>query len=448
MKNKHFFPLLLLLTINLFCQELEITLPIQNKEHTVYIGTCRDNNQDLASLVNYVLNEDFKLDGRGLIFEKTAEFLTLEKTPDEKFYTNPIWKQNRIEYVIIPSLTEDKISFTLYNVKTATMKTLNPVELTRNKDQQIHTLHNFSDFFMTEVYGSAGIASKKVLFSFKPYKKESEGEITHWNAEIYQTDSLGLTSKRVTFDNNYSITPEFVSDLSKSPDHEFVYVTYKQGLPQIYQGNLNGKAGKALISLRGNQLLPKVSYDGKYISFVSDASGRSDIFIQELDSNFSPVGKPIQIYSGLEQTSASPHLSPDNKSMTFVTNKSGKPMSYVADIEQTIKSRQAPQLELIETPCDECTSPSYSPDGKWITFSGSINGRRQIWLYDTKAKKAHQLTTGGEDKENPSFGSDSRHIVYNTTFPTTDLFILEIGQQKIRRITKGTGDKHYPSFEK
>ena len=442
MKNKCFFPLLLILTLNLFCEELEITLPTQNRDIKVYIGTCRNENQDLATLVNHVLNEDFQLDGRGVMFEKTASFLTLEKTPNEKLYTNDLWKQNRIDYAIIPSLLDNKISFNLFNIRTGSIKTLQAIELSSNKDEQIETVHNFSDFLLNEIYGSPGIASKKVLFSFKPYRKESDLEITNWSAEIYQTDSLGLTSKRVTFDNNYSITPEFLSD------HEFVYVTYKQGLPQIYQGRLDGKRGKSLINLRGNQLLPKVSYDGKYVSFVSDASGRSDVFIQELNSTFTPVGKPMQVYSGMEQTSASPHLSPDNKSMAFVTNKSGKPMVYIASIEETLKTRETPNLELIKTNCDECTSPSYSPDGKMIAFSGRINGRRQIWIYDIKGKKAHQLTTGAEDKENPCFGSDSRHIVYNTTFPTTDLFILEIGQQKIRRLTKGAGDKHYPSFEK
>jgi TolB protein len=445
MKNNRFFPFLILFFFPLFCEELEITLPTQHRESKVYISGCISDSKELSSLINYVLHEDFTLDGRAKIIEKNP---LLEKAGHALAYSDPIWKKQSVDYLILPSLKDKLLSFNLFNVRTNTVKTLESLELSDNKEENIFLLHDFSDFFMEDFLGSKGIASKKILFSFKPHKKESDEEITSWTAEIYQTDSLGLTSKRVTFDNNYSITPEFVSQNNKSQDHQFAYVTYKQGLAQIYQGSLNGSSGRPFIHLRGNQLLPKISYNGKYLCFVSDASGKSDIFLQELDPYFKAVAKPLQIYSGLNQTSACPHLSPDNKTMAFVTNKSNNPMIYIASIDNTLKTRETPKLELISTPCDECSCPSYSSDGKMIAFSGRINGRRQIWVYDIESKRAHQLTTCSSDKENPCFGADNRHIVYNSTSPTTDLYILEIGQKKIRRLTQGLGDKHYPSFEK
>jgi TolB protein len=431
-----------------FATDIEVNLPVEGQEHYIYIGTCKDANYELANLVNYVILEDFKVDGRAKLFEKNEKILSVEKKAGTALYEDPIWKKEHIDFVIIPSLSNQKVTFDIFDVRKQSIKTLAEMHLNGSSDVNICTLHRLSDFLMEQIHGTAGIASKRILYSYKPFTADLSKADLSWTAEIYETDTLGLINKRVTFDNSYSITPEFVCSSKNSLEYEFLYVTYKIGQPQIYIGKNDGNTGKSLIKLRGNQLLPRVSYDKKYISFVSDASGSSDIFIQTLGKDFKALGKPIQVYSGVNQTSASPHLSPNNKYMAFVSDKTGSAKIYLADIEKTLSDRKNPEVERIKSPCSECSSPSFSPDGTKLVFSGKINGRRQIWLYDITQKKTYQLTLGAEDKENPCFGSDNKHIVYNTTSPTTDLFLLSLDQNQIRRLTKGSGEKHYPTFEK
>ncbi len=440
--------LLLALTTALFGTEIEISLPTKDRQSTIYIAKATSSEHELDNLVNYVISEDFTLDGRGKMFEKSTTFLTFEKTKGEKLYSDEIWHKNKIDYVIFPDLSEKKLTINLFNVRKSTIKTLSEIQLGGSRDKNVHILHKASDFLMEQIYGSAGVASKRILYSFKPYRKEVDETTSSWTSEIFETDYLGIVNRQVTNENSYLINPEFTKKRGDSTHYEFVYVTYKLGQPQIYLGKSDGSASKALIKLCGNQLLPKVSFDGSYICFISDASGKSDVFIQKIDKNNQVIGKPIQIYSGTGQTSASPSLSPDNKLLAFVSDKTGDAKVYIATIEETLVSRKPPQLERVKSPCSECTAPSFSPDGTKIVFSGKINGRRQIWLYDIRQKKAQQLTTGSEDKENPCFGSDGRHIVYNTTSPTTEIFLLSIDQNKVRKLTKGSGEKHYPAFEK
>ncbi|MCH9617745.1 MAG: Tol-Pal system protein TolB [Chlamydiia bacterium] len=432
----------------MFSQEIEVTLPTRDKEISIYITTCRAKDYNLSSLVNTITGEDFLVDGRAVIVEKNESLLTLETKTGEDLYSDKLWKQNGIDYVIRPVLTQETLTYDIFSVRKGTIKTLSAIELNKDKDANIFTLHKVSDFIMEEIFGEKGIASKRILYSYKPSGVEKDMSKERWNAEIYETDSLGYTNRRITYDNSYSISPEFIANTEGKRDYEFIYVTYKIGQPQIYHGKKDGSRAVSLIKLRGNQLLPKPSSDGKYISFVSDASGRSDVFLQPMNKLHKALGRPMQIYSGNGGTAASPHLSPDNKHMVFVSDKSGHAKIYIADIEETISARKPPKLSRLKCPCTECTAPCFSPDGTKIAFSGKINGRRQIWLYDISQKKAYQLTSGSEDKENPCFGSGGRHIVYNTTFPSTDLYLLSIEKKHIRRLTKGSGDKHYPAFEK
>lgn len=428
----------------LFCEDMVISLPTEKSDVTVYLCDCIGDNSPLKTLANKVLTTDFVQDGRAIIFEKTPSFLTLEKKKGNGFYQHFLWKKNKIHYAIIPSIKDNSIQIEIFNVRKGSIQTLSKISFSEKNNSNIMALHKISDFLFQEIFSSPGIASKKILYSYKPFSKSCSNNT--WTAEIYETDSLGLFHERKTFENSYCISPEFLQKNPGNKNYSFVYVSYKIGQPQIYLGKTDGSKAIPLIKLRGNQLLPKTSYDGKYLSFVSDASGSSDIFIQPL-TNYSNT-KPIQIYSGKNQTSASPHLSPDNSKLVFVNDKTGCAKIYIADIKNTLISRTFPKLQRIKSPCSECTCPCFSPDGKKIVFSGKVNGRRQIWLYDINKKTVSQLTSGSEDKENPSFGSDSIHIVYNTTSPSIDLFLLNSENRKIRRLTKGSGEKHYPAFEK
>ena len=262
---------------------------------------------------------------------KNEELLKIEHKMGNTIFNDPTWKNQHINYVIIPSLSKNTFKCQLFCVRTGSLKTLNEIKLTDKENENVYTIHQISDFLMKEIYGQKGIASKRILYSYKP-TTELDDNSKAWKAEIYEMDSLGITTKRITFDNSYSITPNFIKNHSNNNYYEFLYVTYKIGQPQIYLGKEDGQQGKPLICLRGNQLLPSISQDGKYVTFISDASGKSDVFLQQLDHLRAPIGKPIQIYSGINQTCSSPSLSPDNRYITFVNDKTGSPKIYIANI--------------------------------------------------------------------------------------------------------------------
>ncbi len=77
-----------------------------------------------------------------------------------------------------------------------------------------------------------------------------------------------------------------------------------------------------------------------------------------------------------------------------------------------------------------------------------IDGTRQIMVYDFLTKEEIQLTTVSSHKENPTWASNSLHLIYNTVdLTSSELFIVNLKQKEVMQITTGPGKKHYPAWE-
>ena len=317
--------------------------------------------------------------------------------------------------------------------------------LTRNIAKDLHKIHKASDLICKIAFGKPGIASKRILYSCQ-MKQETENSDS-WRSEIWEMDYDGKNQKQITGEESYCITPAFVPNPNHPENYSFLYVTYKQGPPRIYISSRNRLKGVPLIPLRGNQLLPTISMAGDKLAFISDASGRADLFIQPYHPEKGAIGKPFQLYSFPSSVQASPTFHPDGTKLAFVSDKNGTPKIYIIDAEIGLQNRKTPEPKLLSKATHDSTSPSWSPDGKKIAFSAKTNGVRQIWIYDIEKGEEKQLTTGLGDKENPSWAPNSTHLVYNTTSPTHDIFMINLNHPTPIRLTEGPGIKHYPVFE-
>ena len=62
-------------------------------------------------------------------------------------------------------------------------------------------------------------------------------------------------------------------------------------------------------------------------------------------------------------------------------------------------------------------------------------------------REERQLTFGPGNKENPCWAPNSTHLVFNSTDgPVSDLYVVNLNQPEVKKITHGTGKKHYPSW--
>lgn len=354
-------------------------------------------------------------------------------------------KKENADFHIDLDLFEKNLSALVELRRGGVTKSLGPYALTGNLTSDRRTIHKIHDDLALIITGKRGVASSRILFALQVPEKTPQGY--EWRSEIWEADYDGENQRQVTGERSYCIHPVFLPQEGDFTKGKFMYVNYKKGQPKIYISSFNSPRGEPFLSLRGNQLLPTLSQKGDIIAFISDASGRADLFVQLFSRNLGPVGKPIQVYSYPRSVQASPTFRPDGKKIAFVSDKDGTPRIFLIDTPYPGREVSTRPICLTKQ-YQHNTCPAWSPDGTKLAYSAKIDGIRQIMVYDFLTQEEIPLTTGPSHKENPSWAPNSMHIIYNTVDPSSsELFIINLKQKKPLQISSGPGKKHYPAWE-
>lgn len=417
--------------------ELFISIPVHQTFYPLYITKVQEQDGSLPGEylqeLYEILTQDFSLNGKHSLLPYCQN---KEKLSQNELQNKSVWKTLNVAHVLKLTAKNTQLHAQLYLTSESSLKTFPDMPLTGDLNRDRVALHALADTIFSWIFKINGIASTKILFA-KEIPEEGK-QPWEWPSEIWECDYDGANSHQITYEKNFCISPVSAADGS------FYYINYKHGQPKIYQSSIGSGAGKGLISLPGNQLLPALSKKGDKLAFICDASGRADLFLQHLDAKGRPTGKPIQLYSYPRSVQASPTFSPDGRRIAFVSDRDGTPRIYLISLTG---SRALPEAQLLTKQNRENICPSWSPDGTKIVYSAKTNGTRQIWIYDFEKKEEKQLTFGPHHKENPNWALSSKHIVFNTTDPSYyELYIFEIESGKTRKISDGPGKKHYPNW--
>lgn len=363
----------------------------------------------------------------------------LKGTMDQQF-----WRLQVCDYVIVAEIKGKSLVLQLYLPSTGESQFLRDIHLSGDMEEDQNKIHFAADEILYKTLGKEGIAQSKILYSYQVDDQTSREET--WKAEIWEADYTGEHPKQRTFHQAYSITPTPVPNPSNPLRTPFLYVCYLNGQPKIYLSKGIHNSGEAIISLRGNQLLPAISKQGDKIAFVSDASGRASLFLQNFHIDQGVVGKPIQIFVPKTGVVASSSFSPDGSKLAFVSDHEATPKIYIVDLLEAIRSRKSPHIECITKTSRENTAPAWSHDGKKLAYSAKTEGIRQIWIYEIDTEESYPITFSKVNKENPVWAKNDLHLLYNTTTDNFDIFLINLNQKTPIQITHGEGKKHYPSW--
>lgn len=238
-----------------------------------------------------------------------------------------------------------------------------------------------------------------------------DGKIAFENGGfIYIFDIKTQTQTKVTIfinDDNLSVR-NFLKDASKniseysiSPDgNRIVFsargdiwtVPGKQGITR----NLSQSSGS-------HERSSAWSPDGKWIAFLSDASGEYEVYIQKADG----TADPVQLTKNADTYKFSVLWSPDSKKILFNDKKFR--LQYVdIDSKNIVQVSQSKTWEIADF--------SWSPDSKWISFSDKTltSTMAQIFVYNIASKSVSVLTDSWYNSYRPYFSVDGKYMFFTS----------------------------------
>lgn len=149
---------------------------------------------------------------------------------------------------------------------------------------------------------------------------------------------------------------------------------------------------------------PQYSPDGKWIAFVSDRSGREELFVTAADGS----GEPRRI-TDLDALKSNFRWSPDGKDIAW-TSSDFKLRKYNVESSQT--------AELASSRYGGINSPVWSPDGKWIAYGKQDQTRTSdIYLIPSAGGEERRATFDSANDVQPRFSPDGRKLYFLRSEP-------------------------------
>ncbi|MEE4295194.1 MAG: Tol-Pal system beta propeller repeat protein TolB [Wenzhouxiangella sp.] len=179
---------------------------------------------------------------------------------------------------------------------------------------------------------------------------------------------------------------------------------------------------------------PTWAPDGRRLAYVSFATGRSNIIVQDLFTG------QTEVVSSSRGINGAPAFSPDGRRLAVSLSQGGSPNIWIIDLD-TGARRQLTRHWSIST------EPVWSPDGDRIYFTSDRAGRPQIHVMDSNGGEAERVTWEGQYNARASIGLEERFLatVYSDGDNDFRIAIHDRETERLRVLSNGRLDES-PSF--
>lgn len=348
------------------------------------LASFSSDGNSLAYITKITENYPFKRYRGGLtsdiiVFDlkkNTAENITKNEANDGK----PAWVNDKIYFL------SDQGAKMRRNIWAYDRKTKQASQLTKFKDFDI----TYMSASTTDLVFEAGGKLYLMDLNSQKFKEVQVNVVSDLSVEMPKSVNV---SRRI---NNMSASPGGKRIVFEARG-ELFNVPVKQG----YTLNMTKSSGAF-------DRDPAWSPDGKYIAYWSDKSGEYELYLQPGDG----LTKPKKLTSRNKGFGYTPHWSPDSKKIAFIDETN---TIYIIDAASGKSTKVDNTVWNIGHNGRFGFPVSWSPDARWLSYhKGMDNANQAIMIYDTQARKVHQVSSGFYNDSYPVFSTDGKYLFYLT----------------------------------
>jgi len=190
---------------------------------------------------------------------------------------------------------------------------------------------------------------------------------------------------------------------------------------------------------------PTWSPDGKSIAFISNMSGRNNLWLVPAEG-----GWPVQLTVS-DQRQSSPAWSPDGKWIAYQSDYDGDEQWDIF----LVSPKTGKVVNLTSTREIAEMDPTWSSDGRYLAYlvKPKTSAAHEIDVYDMVMREVKHLTTGTpQDKgnSNPIWSKDGKYIVYTqeqAKGTDSNIFIADVATGKSTLLTPHEGEQRFSNHD-
>lgn len=190
------------------------------------------------------------------------------------------------------------------------------------------------------------------------------------------------------------------SSFSLSPDGKRMAITARGELFDVPVGK--GITRNITKTPGSNERSADWSPDGKYIAFIGDGTGETEVYLYDVAAG----GEPVQVTKDNDTYIRDLQWSPDSKHILYTDRK-----NRIVEVDPFAKTKRT----VLQCPEQELRDVEYSPDSKWLTYSRPApNKMSVVYVYNLASAKEYPVTEKWYDSSSPKFSSDGKYLIFTS----------------------------------
>jgi Tol biopolymer transport system component/DNA-binding winged helix-turn-helix (wHTH) protein len=248
----------------------------------------------------------------------------------------------------------------------------------------------------------------------------------------------GGAPTRITWDNQDLVGVDWSADGSS-----LLYATDRAGGYTIWQTPLAGGDPRLVVGGAAKLKHPSVARSSGRVTYESwsyeiNLWEAPIVDRLDLEGDLTSTLRPVVRTS--DQWNHSPDLSPDESQLAFVSTRSGGAEVWTAARDGS----NARQLTTFGRA--SMRAPRWSPDGRSILISATVNGRPDLYTFDVTSQSMTRLTDDQDDEVAPAWSHDGAAVLFGARQGGTwQVMRLAIADRSRRQLTIDGGYAAQPS---